>query len=164
MVSGAVPVDVKVTDCVAVVFTSTSPNGMLVALTPSVATAALNSKAKLLVALPKLAVKVTACAVPTGDRVTVNPALIAFAGTVTVAGTATAALLLERLTFSPPLAAAEVRVIVHASVPDPVMELVLQESVLNAAGAAVPVPARPMTAEEPDEELDRKSTRLNSSH
>lgn len=147
------PVDVMVTDCVAVVFTSTSPNGMLVALTPSVATAALNSREKLLVALPKLAVKVTACAVPTGDTVAVNPALAAFAGTVTVAGTATAALLLERLTLRPPLAAAEVIVTVQASVPDPVRDPLMQERVLNAAGTAVPVPLRVITVMAPVEEL-----------
>jgi hypothetical protein len=119
----------------------------------SVGTAAFNCRPKVLETLPELAVRVTDCALVTGATVAVNPALVAFAGMVTVAGTVTAALLLERLMLRPPLAAAEVSVTVHASVPDPVMELVPQVSVLNAAGAAVPVPARPMTAEEPEEEL-----------
>ena len=153
MVTGAAPVEVSVTDCVAAVLTCTLPKATLAALMLSVGTAAFNCRAKLFEMPPEAAVRVTACAVPTDDTPAVNPALVAFAGMVTVAGTVTAALLLERLMLRPPLAAAEVRVIVHASVPDPVMELVLQESVLNAAGAAVPVPARPMTAEEPDEEL-----------
>jgi len=76
----------------------------------------------------------------------VNPAVVAFAGTVTVAGTVTAALLLARLTLRPPLGAAADSVTVHASDPDPVMDPLLQESTFNAAGAAVPVPLRAMIA------------------
>jgi hypothetical protein len=72
---------------------------------------------------------------------------------VTVAGTATAALLLDRLTLRPPLAAAEVIVTVQASVPDPVMDPLMQERALNAAGTAVPVPLRVITAAAPVEEL-----------
>ena len=75
-----------------------------------------------------------------------NPAVVAFAGTVTVAGTVTAALLLDRLTLSPPLGAAALSLTVQASVPDPVMDPPLQESAFNAAGAAVPVPLRAMIA------------------
>ena len=121
---------------------------MLVALTLSVATAALNSRAKLLEELPKLAFKVTVCAVPTGDTVAMNPALVASAGTVTFAGTTTAALLLDRLTLSPPLAAAELSLTVQSSVPDPVLELLSQERSLNAGdGGAfvIPVPFKLMT-------------------
>jgi hypothetical protein len=153
MVTGAVPVEVRVTDCVAALFSCTFPKATLVALMLSVDTAGFNCRAKSLEMLPEVAVSVTVCAVPTDDTVAVNPALVAFAGMVTVAGTVTAVLLLHSATLRSPLAAAEVSVTVHASVPDPVMELVPQESVLNAAGAAVPVPARLMTAEEPDEEL-----------
>jgi hypothetical protein len=153
MVTGAALVEISVTDCVAPVLTCTLPKATLVGLIFSVGTAAFNCRANVLVTLPELAVRVTDCALATCETVAVNPALVAFAGMVTVAGTVTAALLLERLMLRPPLAAAEVSVTVQASVPDPVMELVPQESVLNAAGVAVPVPARPMTAEEPDEEL-----------
>jgi hypothetical protein len=153
MVTGAVPVELRVTDCVAAVLTCTFPKATLAALMLSVGTAAFNCRPRLLEMPPEAAVRVTACAVPTDDTPAVNPALVAFAWMVTVAGTVTAALLLERVMLRPPLAAAEVSVTVHASVPDPVMELVPQESVLNAAGAAVPVPARPMTVEEPDKEL-----------
>ena len=83
----------------------------------------------------------------------VNPALVAFAGTVTVLGTVTAELLLDRFTLSPPLGAAAVSVTVHASVPDPVMVPLLQYSALSAVGAAVPVPLRLITAVPLVEEL-----------
>ena len=88
--------------------------------------------------LPALAVSVTACAVVTDDTVAVNPALVAFAGTTSVAGTVTAALLLARLTLKPPLPAAAVSVTVQLSLPDPVIDALLQESALNAAGTARP--------------------------
>jgi hypothetical protein len=98
--------------------------------------------------LPALAVIVTACAVATEDTVAVNPALVASAGTVTVLGTVTAALLLDRFTLSPPLGAAAVNVTVHASVPDPVMAPLVQYSALNIGvlPVVVPVPLRLTTA------------------
>jgi len=73
-----------------------------------------------------------------------NPVLVAPAGTVTATGTATAALLLARLTTNPPLAAAPVRLTVHVSVPAPDIEELAHESPLNAAGTGVPIPLRPM--------------------
>lgn len=85
----------------------------------------------------------------TDKTVAVKAALVAFAGTVTVAGTVTAALLLDRLILRPPLGAAALSVTVQASVPDPVMDALLQESALSAAEtpvAAVPVPLRAITA------------------
>jgi hypothetical protein len=85
--------------------------------------------------------------------VAVNPALAAPAGTVTELGTVTAGLLLDRFTIRPPLGAEVVSVTVQASVPDPVMAPLLQDSALSAAGAAVPVPLRLITAELPVEEL-----------
>jgi hypothetical protein len=152
-VTGAVPVDVRMTDCVAEVFTCTLPKGMLVALMLSVGTAAFSCRAKILATPPEVAVSVAAWAVETDAIVAVNPALVALAGMVIMAGTVTAALLLDRLTLSPPAGAAAVSVTVQASVPDPVMVPLLQERALNAAGAAVPVPLSPITAVEPFEEL-----------
>lgn len=67
-----------------------------------------------------------------------NPALVAPAGTVTVLGTVTAELLLDRFTISPPLGAEVLSVTVQASVPDLVMAPLLQDSALNAAGAPGP--------------------------
>jgi hypothetical protein len=146
IVTGTVPVEVIVTDCVAGVFTTTLPNATLVALMLNANIEAFSCRVKLLNTLPALAVIVTACEVATEDTVAVNPALVAFGGTITVLGTVTAELLLDRLTLRPPLGADAVSVTVHASVPDPVMAPLLQNSALNAAGAAVPVPLRLMSA------------------
>ena len=153
MVTGAVPVELNVTGCVEAVFTVTLPNDTLAGLIVNVGVAALNCRAKLLETLPAVAVSVTACADVTADTLATNPALVAFAGTITVAGKTTAALLLARLTLKPPLAAAPVSVTVQLSLPDPVIEPLLQERALNAAKAAVPVPVRLTTAVAPVDEL-----------
>jgi hypothetical protein len=120
---------------------------MLVALMLSAKIAAFSCKVKFFDMPPTLAVIVTACAAVTEATVAVNPALVAFAGTVTVLGTVTAELPLDRFTLSPPLGAAAVSVTVHASVPDPVMVPLLQYSALNAAELVpiVPVPLRVIT-------------------
>jgi hypothetical protein len=76
----------------------------------------------------------------------VNPALTAPAGTVTVLGTVTAELLLDKFTFSPPLGAPADISTVHASVPDPVIVPLLQDSALSVADTGAPVPLRLMTA------------------
>jgi hypothetical protein len=60
ILTGAVPVEVKVTDCVADVLTTTLPNATLVALMLSASIAALSCREKLLNTLPALAVIVTA--------------------------------------------------------------------------------------------------------
>jgi hypothetical protein len=146
MVTGDVPVEVNVTGSVVGVFTVTLPNARLVGLIVNVAAAAFNCRAKVLETLPALAVSVTACADVTDDTVAVNPALLALAGTVTVAGTVTAALLLARLTLKPPLPAAAVSVTVQLSLPDPVIDALLQVSALNVPAPAVPVPVRLITA------------------
>jgi len=146
MVTGAVPVEANVTGSVVGVFNATLPNARLVGLTVNVPTAAFSCKAKVLEMPPALAVSVTACTDVTDDTVAVNPALVAFAATVTVAGTVTAALLLARFTVKPPLPAAAVSVTVQLSLPAPVIDALLQESALNAPAAAVPVPVRLITA------------------
>ena len=148
MVTGKVPVDVKVKGCsVAAVPTTTLPNVTLVALMVSAGTAAFNCSAKVLDTLPAFAVIVTACATATGDTVAANPALVAFGGTVTVLGTVTAELLLDRFTVNPSLDAGAVSVTVQTSVPDPVKAPLLQYSVLNAVETVpvVPVPLRAIT-------------------
>ena len=103
-------------------------------------------------ALPALAVTVSVCVVVTGATVAVNPALVALAGIVTVVGTVTDALLLERLTVNPPEGAAEVSVTVHASVPEPVIDDVAHANPLNAA-VTVPVPDKGSKAVDPLAEL-----------
>jgi hypothetical protein len=146
MVTGTAPVDVRIRDCVAGVLSPTLPNATLVALMLSAAALAFNCKTKLLETLPAVALNVTVWVVVTAETVAVNAALVALEATVTVAGTVTAALPLERLTLSPPLGAAALSVTVQASVPDPVMDALLQERVFSVGDAvAVPVPLRPTT-------------------
>jgi hypothetical protein len=153
IVTGAVPVELRETDRVAGVFTVTSPKERLVELRVRVGTAAFNCKAKVVAAPPALAVSVAVCVVPTEDTVAVKLALVALAGTVTVAGIVTAVLLLERFTLSPPLPAAAFSVTVQESVPAPVIDALPQESPLNVPATASPVPLRAMTTVALVEEL-----------
>jgi len=88
--------------------------------------------------------------VPTEETVAVKLAVVAPAAAVTVVGTATAALLLDRLTAKPPLPAAAFRVTVQLSVPAPVREPLPQLKELNTE---TPVPLRFIRVEVPVEEL-----------
>jgi hypothetical protein len=148
MVTGAVPVEVNITGSMDVVFTVTLPNARPNGLMVNVGTAAFNCRAKVLETPPALAVSVTACSVETDDTVAVNPALLTFAGTATVAGTTTATLLLAKDTLKPPVPAGALSVTVQASLPEPVMVALLQDSALKVAATAVPVPVpvSPITA------------------
>ncbi len=67
----------------------------------SVAVFGPSCKAKPVETPPALAVRDADCVVVTDEAVALNPILVALAGTVTVDGTVTAALLLERLTGNP---------------------------------------------------------------
>ena len=58
-VTAAVPVEDKISDCVAGEFKVTSPNAIVVAFTPSVGPPAFNCKAKFSATPPALAVSVT---------------------------------------------------------------------------------------------------------
>ena len=136
-VTASVPVELSVRVCVEAVLTGTLPNATLAGLILNDWATTFNCRTKPLETPPALAVSVTACAVVTDDTPAVNSALLAFAATVTVAGTVTAALLLARLTLRPPLAAAAVSVTVQLSLPDPVRDALLQVRPLNAAGPAV---------------------------
>jgi hypothetical protein len=171
MVSGEVPEEVRVTDSgVPAVFTVTLPNAMLLVLRlrlGSEATGgilAFNSRSKVLDSLPAVAVRVAVCAVVTGAVVAEKATLVALAGTVTVAGRATAALLLERLTLSPPIPAAALRLTVQELVPDPVIEALVQASAESVAGelniTVDPQPDRNKTALE--HKIASQPTCLNS--
>ena len=154
MVSGAVPEELRVTDCgVAVVFTVTLPNARLVVLRLKIGVLASSARVKVLVTVPAVAVRVAVCAVVTEATAAEKATLVALAGMVTKAGRVTEALLLERLTLSPPVPAAALRVTVQVSAPAPVIEPVVQLSALSAPGAAVPVPLRLITADGLVEEL-----------
>jgi hypothetical protein len=171
MVSGAVPEEVRVTDSgVAAVFTVTLPNAMLLVLRLRLGAAvtggalAFNSRAKVLESLPAVAVRVAVCAVVTGALVAEKSTLVALAGTVTVAGRATAALLLERLTLSPPLPAAALRFTVQELVPAPVIEALVQASAESVAGelniTVEPQPDRNKTAQQ--DKISSQTTCLHS--
>lgn len=134
-VTGVVPVEVSVTGCVTVVLTVILPNAILAGLTVSVGTAALSCRAKVWLMPPALAVSVAACAEVTGETDAVNVVPRAFAGTVTVAGTVTAALLLPRFTLTGPLAATVISTL-QTSLPEPVKEELVQENALNAGGGS----------------------------
>ena len=131
MVTGAVPVEVKTTGRVDDCPTYTLPKLMLVVLMLRVDTAAFNCSERLFEIVLAVAVNVTDCAELTANAFAVKLTLVALAGTVTDDGTVTAALLLERFTIIPPLGAELLNVTVHASVPAPVIDALLQESALN---------------------------------
>ena len=90
---------------------------------------------------------VAVCAVLTDETLAVKPALAAPAGIVTEEGTVTALLLLDKLTASPPDPAAADKLTVHASLPAPVIEPLLQVTALSTPEAACPVPLRLTDAE-----------------
>jgi hypothetical protein len=87
--------------------------------------AASNSSCHHLVTPPPTAISTGDCAVATAAAVAVKTPVIEPGCTVTVAGTVTAVLLLERLNVSGEVAA-ELRSTVQASVPAPVMVTLLQ--------------------------------------
>ncbi len=123
---------------------------MLVALRASVIFDAPNCNANVLVTLPAVAVKVTACATFTAETVAAKLALMAPAGTVTVTGAETALLLLARVTANPPVAAATFSVTVQVSVPAPVIDPLAH---VNPVSTGTPVPLRFTDAAYPVAEL-----------
>jgi len=78
----------------------------------------------------------------TEEAVARKLALVAPSGTVTEAGTATAGLLLVRLTDMPPLGAGEFRVTEQVSVPCDGIELLVHASEFTTTGDARPFPFR----------------------
>lgn len=153
MVSVAVPDDVNVTDCVAGVFRLTLPKAIVVEATVRPGVPGATCRAKVFVPPPAVAVRVAVCVVVTVETVAVNAALVDPADTVTEAGTVTALLLLVSVTASPPDAAADVRLTVQASVPAPVIELLVQETAFSVPLVDCPVPLRLITAVPLVEEL-----------
>jgi len=141
-VTEAVPVELSVTACDSGVLTTTLPNPIEVALTLSLAEAALSCSAVVFEVLPVVAVSVTTCALVTAATLAVNVALVAVAGTVTEPGTVTAPLLLARLTLTPPVGAEPDKLTVHVSASDPVIEVLVQETALTVEVTEVPVPLK----------------------
>jgi hypothetical protein len=149
-VTAAVPVEDRITDCVAAVFTFTLPKATLAVLRLSVICDAPSCRPKVSVTLPALAIRVTACATFTAETVAAKVALVAPAATVTETGTVTAALFVARLTVNPPLGAAAFSVTVQLSVPAPVIDPLVQLSPLSTG---TPMPSSPTFFEAPSTEL-----------
>lgn len=149
-VTGELPVEDRTTVSVAGIFVTTSPKSMLSALKLRMPDAALRFRVKTSEIPPALAVSVAVSAEFTGDTLAVKLALLAPAATVTEAGTLTSELLLDRPIVNPPLAAGVFTVTAQLSVPEPVIELLVQ---LSAVSPGTPVPLRPTTIELPFEEL-----------
>jgi hypothetical protein len=150
MVTVAAPVDMSVTVCVSVTLTRTFPKDTLAGLAPRFGSAAFNSRAKVSVMLPALAVSVTACAVETGDTYAVNCALVVFACTKAAGEIVTAALLLDRPTLKSPARAVPLSVTVQRSVPVPTIEALTHEMPVSCGS---PVPLRAIVAVALTEEL-----------
>jgi hypothetical protein len=74
----------------------------------------------------------------------VKPPLVAFAATITDAGTVTDTLLLDRLTANPPAGAAAVRLTVQASDPPPVIEALLHDTWLTVGPCVSPDEPEPL--------------------
>ena len=83
--------------------------------------------------LPSVAVMLAVWFVLTASTLAVNVALVDPAATMTEAGTLTEAVLLDRLTTSPPAGAAVSVVTVQLSVPDPTICALVQLNPLNVA-------------------------------
>ena len=96
---------------------------------------------------PAEAVSTAVCAVVTAETVAVKSAEDDPCGTETDEGTATAELVLESATASPPDPAGAVRATVQVSVPAPVSELLLQVRLRRAPGAACAAPLSAMVAD-----------------
>jgi hypothetical protein len=144
-VTGAVPVEDRVSGCVTAEFTGTLPKARLEALIPSVGIAAPSCRSNASATPPTLAVNVAACTEVTGETFAVNWALVEPAAMVTEAGTTTALLLLVRLTPRP-LSAAAFSVTLQLSVPAPVIAPLAQVSPLSTG---TPMPLRATEAEDP---------------
>jgi hypothetical protein len=142
IVSAADPEDVSVTVSVVGESTFTSPKLRLVVLTPRAGACATSCTAKTFAMPPDVAVTLAVSVDVTAVAVAVKNAVMAPAGTVTVAGTVKAVLLLDTVTASPPAGAAAVSVTVQASLPAPVIVPLWQNSALNVPAAASPVPLR----------------------
>lgn len=81
------------------------------------------------------AVSVAICAEVTAAIVAVKLAVVELAATVTEAGTVAAELLLDKFTLSPPAGAADDSVTVQLSLPEPVMEPLVQAMLAGVGGA-----------------------------
>jgi hypothetical protein len=144
-VTGAVPLDVMLTDWVAGVFRSTSPKATLAALMVRVGVVAFRVRERDFEIPPDVAVRVAVWAEVTATAEAVRLVLDAPEAMVRDAGTVSELLLLARVTGVAAVAA-PLRLTVHTSEPAPDSDVLLQESPLRVGAAACPVPLRAIVA------------------
>lgn len=135
MVTGIVPVDVRVNGCEVAVLTATLPKAMLPGLMLSVAMAGFNCRTNTLETPPVFPTILAVCGELTEATVVVNPVCDAPTPMVTEEGTLTAGLSLDKVTTTF-VVAASVRYTEQAFVPDPVIEVLPQETALSVGVAA----------------------------
>jgi len=138
IVTVPVPVEDRISVWVDGELTGTLPNATFAALTLSVETGAANCRLKALELPAVLAVSVAIWELLTVDVVAVNGALLAPAGTITDAGTATAFILLAKAMAWPPAAAAAFKVTAQSVALPAVMEALAQSNCFTC-GTALPV-------------------------
>lgn len=146
IVTAEVPVEERMSVCVAIVVTATSPKFTLDELRFRIGPEAFSCIANVSDTPLALAVRVAAWLELAGEMDAVKVALAAPAGTVTVPGTVTNELLLTRFSENPPLAAAALSATTQLSVPDPAIEAMEQ---LRELSTGTPVPFRPIEADDP---------------
>jgi len=149
-VTAEFPVEDRTTFAVAGISVTTSPKSTLVVLKLRMGDEVMRLSEKFSETPPTLAESVADSAEFTGEIFAVKLALVAPAATVTELGTVTNELLLARPTVNPPLAAAVFSVTVQLSVPDPIIDPLVQ---LNPVSPGTPVPLRATTIDVPFEEL-----------
>jgi hypothetical protein len=132
-------VEVKVIELVADAPTATLPKAILVVLIVNPEVPAWACKIVVAATWFAVAVKVDDWLVATDETLATNAAEVAPEGMVTDAGTATAALLLTRLTVCPVVRAAPLKLTEHETEAGPTMALLLQASPLKTG---IPVPLR----------------------
>lgn len=142
----AVPVEFRVTSCEVAVLTATLPKLRLDAPRLNVGTPVPSCTSKVAGVPPAFAESIAVCELETDETVAMKLALAEPAATVTVDGTVTAALLLDRLTANPPAPATASSVTEQVSVPAPRKEEVVHE---NAEIVGCPAPVNGTVVVEP---------------
>ena len=133
MVRAALPDDVNVSDWVAEVLSCTAPKLTVDELNFRLGPEGLSCNSNVDERPLKVPVRVTFCIEVTADAEAVKSTLVSFAGMVTVCGTFTAELLLERPNSAPAAGAVELSEIVHAMLAVPVTDELLQVRELRTA-------------------------------
>ena len=119
------------------VFKAVVPKEIEEALSPSLGTLGRSCKSNMAELPVTEAVKATDCAELTGETLALKLNELAPAGKVSVVGSFTAPLSLERLTLIPPLVVDVLSLSEHGSVPAPTIDLCPQ---VNALRPGVPLP------------------------